>query len=241
MTAAMTVPVIETRGLNKIYGGAIAFHALHDIALRIDPGEMVAIMGTSGSGKSTLMNILGCLDRQSSGLYRLDGTDVSALGDAALARIRNHKIGFVFQNFHLLARYSALQNVELPLVYAGVPARERRERASAALTRLGLGDRLRNRPNELSGGQKQRVAIARAIVMQPSLIMADEPTGALDTRTSREIMRLFQELNRTGMTLIIVTHEPEIAACCQRIIRTSDGRIVSDEKVEQVLIGEHDG
>lgn len=229
----MSTPVIQTEALNKIYAGAVAYHALHDITFTVSAGEMVAIMGASGSGKSTLMNLLGCLDRPSSGIYRLDGVNVAELGDTALANVRNQKIGFVFQNFHLLARYSSLQNVELPLIYASVSPRERRERSVQALTLVGLADRLANRPNELSGGQKQRVAIARAMINRPALIMADEPTGALDTRTSLEIMRLFQNLHRQGLTLLIVTHEPEIAAYCQRVIRMSDGRVVEDEPIPQ--------
>lgn len=225
----MNPPVIATVGLNKIYSGAIAFHALHDIDMQIETGEMVAIMGTSGSGKSTLMNILGCLDRPTTGSYRLDGVDIAGLNDQALARIRNQKIGFVFQNFHLLSRYSSQQNVELPLVYGGVPTRERQQRAREALGLLGLGDRLSNRPNELSGGQKQRVAIARAMVNRPSLIMADEPTGALDTRTGKAVMDLFLELNQeTGVSLVIVTHDPEIAARCRRRVMMSDGHLVDD-------------
>lgn len=232
------IPVIETRLLNKVYAGAVTFHALHDIQLTIHTGEMVAIMGTSGSGKSTLMNILGCLDRQSSGEYFLDGQDVTALKDHELAHIRNQKLGFVFQNFNLLPRYSSLQNVELPLIYGDVPQRQRKQRAAEALTQVGLGDRLRNRPTELSGGQKQRVAIARALVNTPTLIMADEPTGALDTRTSLEIMRLFQALHQQGLTLLIVTHEPEIARYCTRMIRMQDGRIVEDVAVEQEVLGD---
>lgn len=234
----MSEPLIRIEGLNKVYRGAIEYHALFDLDLRIEAGEMVAIMGASGSGKSTLMNILGCLDRQSSGRYWLDGVEVSQLNDNALAAIRNSKIGFVFQNFHLLARYSSLQNVELPLVYAGLTPKARITRAREVLTSVGLADRIDNRPNELSGGQKQRVAIARAMVNRPPLIMADEPTGALDTRTSREIMRLFQNLHRQGLTLLIVTHEPDIAAYCQRIIRMLDGRIHSDERIEQVQLAE---
>ena len=236
MSAVTTPLVIETRALNKIYRGAIEYHALYDIELQVERGEMVAIMGASGSGKSTLMNILGCLDRQSSGQYHLDGVNVSQLSDVELARIRNQKLGFVFQNFHLLARYSALQNVELPLIYAGMGTRERSRRATAALASVGLADRLNNRPNELSGGQKQRVAVARAMVNEPALLMADEPTGALDSRTSRDIMRLFQALHAQGLTLLIVTHEPDIAAYCQRIIRMTDGRIVEDNRIEQALI-----
>lgn len=234
--------VIKTHDLNKIYEGAVTFHALHDINLSIAEGEMVAIMGTSGSGKSTLMNILGCLDRQSSGEYALDGHDVSQLSDAELAHIRNQKLGFVFQNFNLLPRYSALKNVELPLIYADISPRQRKAMGIRALEQVGLGDRLRNRPTELSGGQKQRVAIARALVNQPTLIMADEPTGALDTRTGIEIMRLFQALHQQGLTLLIVTHEPEIAAYCSRMIRMQDGRIVEDVPVDQIQLGaEHDG
>lgn len=238
MSEAQGTPVIETRLLNKVYAGAVTFHALHDIQLTIHTGEMVAIMGTSGSGKSTLMNILGCLDRQSSGEYLLDGQDVTALKDHELAHIRNQKLGFVFQNFNLLPRYSSLQNVELPLIYGDVPQRQRKQRAAEALTQVGLGDRLRNRPTELSGGQKQRVAIARALVNTPTLIMADEPTGALDTRTSLEIMRLFQALHQQGLTLLIVTHEPEIAQYCTRMIRMQDGRIVEDVAVEQEVLGD---
>lgn len=225
--------VISTHRLNKIYRGAIDFHALHDIELEVPEGQMLAIMGTSGSGKSTLMNILGCLDRQSSGDYILDGQKVSELKDNALAAIRNQKIGFVFQSFNLLPRYSALQNVELPLIYSALSPRERQERAQQALISVGLADRFKNRPNELSGGQKQRVAIARAVVNRPAIVMADEPTGALDTRTGDEIMALFQQLHAQGLTLLMVTHEPEIARYCQRIIRMQDGRIVSDELIPQ--------
>ncbi len=230
---AQTHCVMETRDLNKIYRGAVEFHALHDISLKVHTGEMIAIMGTSGSGKSTLMNILGCLDRQTSGAYFLDGQDVSTLKDPQLAHIRNQKLGFVFQNFNLLPRYSAQQNVELPLIYADVSPRQRKIRAEKALSQVGLGDRLKNRPTELSGGQKQRVAIARALVNTPTLIMADEPTGALDTRTGLEIMRVFQDLHAQGLTLMIVTHEPEIAHYCSRVIRMQDGRVISDETVEQ--------
>lgn len=229
-------PVIRTQRLNKIYEGAVVFHALHDIDFTVQQGEMVAIMGTSGSGKSTLMNILGCLDRQSSGSYALDGQDVSKLKDDELAHIRNQKLGFVFQNFNLLPRYSALQNVELPLIYADLSSRKRKKRATEALQQVGLGERTRNRPPELSGGQKQRVAIARALVNQPTLIMADEPTGALDTHTSVDIMRLFQNLHREGLTLLIVTHEPEVAAYCTRIIRMQDGRIIEDTPITPMEI-----
>ncbi|MGV3524653.1 MAG: ABC transporter ATP-binding protein [Candidatus Sericytochromatia bacterium] len=226
----MTEPVIRTQALNKIYKGAVAYHALHDIELEVAPGEMVALMGSSGSGKSTLMNILGCLDRPTSGQYWLDGEDVAHCSDNALAQIRNQKIGFVFQNFHLLPRYTALQNVELPLVYAKTPLRERVQRAEAVLTQVGLAERFKNRPNELSGGQKQRVAIARAMINRPAILMADEPTGALDTATSRDIMRLFQGLHDQGLTVLIVTHEPEIARYCQRVLRMQDGRFCADER-----------
>jgi putative ABC transport system ATP-binding protein len=227
-------PVIHTEKLNKVYGGAVPYHALRDIDLTIDRGEMVAIIGASGSGKSTLMNILGCLDRPTDGLYELAGKGIGTYSDDQLAEVRNHEIGFVFQSFNLLPRYSALKNVELPLIYADLSTRERTERATEALLRVGLGERLRNRPNELSGGQKQRVAIARAIVNRPAILMADEPTGALDTRTGNEIMRLFQELNDMGITLLVVTHEPDIAAMCKRVIRMQDGRIVEDRRLDQV-------
>jgi len=233
---AETEAIIRTQALNKIYQGAISYHALHDIELVVAPGEMLALMGSSGSGKSTLMNILGCLDRQSSGEYWLAGRLVSGLGDQALAKIRNQELGFVFQSFNLLPRYSALQNVELPLIYADLPTRKRRQLATEALERVGLADRLANRPNELSGGQKQRVAIARAIVNQPVLLMADEPTGALDTTTSSEIMALFQDLHREGLTLLLVTHEPEIANYCQRVLQMQDGRLISDQLIQQQIV-----
>ncbi|PIQ24971.1 macrolide ABC transporter ATP-binding protein [bacterium (Candidatus Blackallbacteria) CG17_big_fil_post_rev_8_21_14_2_50_48_46] len=236
----MSAPVIHTHLLNKIYKGAVEFHALHDINLTIMSGEMIAIMGASGSGKSTLMNIIGCLDRLSSGEYWLRGRSISEYNDNELAFIRNREIGFVFQNFNLLPRYSARKNVELPLLYSAVSNREREQRAIAALERVGLGSKLSNRPNELSGGQKQRVAIARALVNRPAMIMADEPTGALDSRTGVEIMRLFQELNRDGMTLIIVTHEADIAGYCQRVIRMQDGRIIEDTAQTQIQVDAQD-
>ena len=229
-------PVICTQRLNKIYEGAISYHALHDIDLEVQDGEMMALMGASGSGKSTLMNILGCLDRQSSGSYWLGGEEVTKFSDRELARIRNQRLGFVFQNFNLLPRYSALQNVELPLIYTDLKARERHQRATEALERVGLADRVNNRPPELSGGQKQRVAIARAMVNQPAILMADEPTGALDTTTSKEIMALFQQLHSEGLTLLIVTHEPDIAAMCQRILTMTDGRLTDDRRIEQVQV-----
>jgi putative ABC transport system ATP-binding protein len=210
--------------------GDVEVAALRGVSLTIDEGESVAIMGTSGSGKSTLMNIVGCLDRPSSGTYRLAGQDVSRLDRNALAGVRNRTIGFVFQQFHLLARTSAVENVELPLVYAGVGAAERRARAKAALERVGLGTRLDHHPSQLSGGQQQRVAIARAIVGRPRLLLADEPTGALDTATSHDVMALLQELGDEGLTVVLVTHEPEIAEFASRVITLRDGTIRSDER-----------
>jgi putative ABC transport system ATP-binding protein len=221
--------VIVTRNLQREYdmGGEIV-RALRGVDLTIRRNEYVAIMGPSGSGKSTLMNMIGCLDTPTAGEYWLNGHRVSELGDDALARIRNKEIGFVFQTFNLLPRASALHNVELPLVYAGVPAKERRERASSALDRVGLGDRKDHRPNELSGGQRQRVAIARALVNQPSILLADEPTGNLDSTTSEEIMRVFAALHAQGQTVIMVTHEPDIAAHAERVVVLRDGRVESD-------------
>ncbi|KXB97046.1 MAG: macrolide ABC transporter ATP-binding protein [Chlorobi bacterium NICIL-2] len=222
-------PLILLEGVTKDYRmGNEIVHALRGIDLSIEPNEYVAIMGPSGSGKSTLMNILGCLDWPTSGRYILDGTDVSSLDDAALARIRNQKIGFVFQTFNLLPRATALKNVELPLIYAGISADERRRRAQAALESVGLGDRLRHKPPELSGGQRQRVAIARALVTHPSIILADEPTGNLDSKTGAEIMALFERIWRQGNTVILVTHEDDIARHARRILRIRDGRIESD-------------
>ncbi len=230
--------VIKTEKLNKIYGGAVSYHALHDIDISINQGEMVAIMGTSGSGKSTLMNILGCLDRPTTGEFLLNGVKISDFSDNKLAKTRNQEIGFVFQSFNLLPRYSSQKNVELPLLYTLISAKERARRATNALGRVGLSDRLKNRPNELSGGQKQRVAIARAIVNKPSILMADEPTGALDSKTSIDIITLFQKLNQEGITVIIVTHEPEIALYCQRIIRMQDGKIIEDKPVNQNILSQ---
>ena len=221
--------VIVTRNLQRDYdmGGEVV-HALRGADLVIRKNEFVAIMGPSGSGKSTLMNLIGCLDSPTGGEYWLNGHRVSELGDDELARIRNKEIGFVFQTFNLLPRASALHNVELPLVYAGLGGRERRELASDALTRVGLGDRMQHRPNELSGGQRQRVAIARALVNHPSILLADEPTGNLDSTTSEEIMHVFSELHREGQTVIMVTHEPDIAAHAERVVVLRDGRVESD-------------
>ena len=204
--------------------------ALDGVSFAIDRGEMVAIVGSSGSGKSTLLNILGCLDTPSSGEYRLDGSDVQSLSDDERARVRNRQIGFVFQSFQLLHRATALKNVALPLVYRGVPARERERRAEQALTRVGLGHRMGHRPFQLSGGQRQRTAIARALVTQPSLLLCDEPTGNLDSATTEDIMALFHQLHAEGNTIIIVTHEPDIAERCPRSIRVLDGKVTSDQK-----------
>ena len=223
-------PLIETRRLEKHYQmGAETVRALRGVDLVIHPNEYVAIMGPSGSGKSTLMNLIGCLDTPTSGEYILNGNRVAGMDDDQLARVRNREIGFVFQTFNLLPRSTALENVELPLVYGGVGARERRERAAAALKSVELGDRLDHRPNELSGGQRQRVAIARALVTRPSIILADEPTGNLDSRTSEEIMTLFERLHAEGQTVIMVTHEPDIAAHAHRVVTLRDGVISSDE------------
>lgn len=221
---------IRLADITKSYHmGDQVVHALAGVTINITTGEFTAIMGPSGSGKSTLMNILGCLDRPTSGSYLLDGQEVAKLGDDELAITRNRKIGFVFQNFNLLPRMSALQNVALPLVYAGVEKRTRFEQASRALTMVGLEHRLHHRPNELSGGQRQRVAIARALVNDPTIIMADEPTGNLDTKSGNEIMSIFSELNKQGRTIILVTHEPDIAAAARRVIHVRDGLVVRDE------------
>ena len=221
--------IIRLEDICRIYRvGSQEVRALDGVSLSVYKNEYVAIMGPSGSGKSTLMNILGCLDSPDSGRYILNGTDVSEMDDGELADVRNREIGFVFQSFNLLPRYNALENVALPMVYAGVPAGERREKAAQALRSVGLEDRMDHRPNELSGGQRQRVALARALINSPSIILADEPTGNLDTHTSVEIMRLFDEIYRNGNTVIVVTHEEDIAAYAHRVIRLRDGRIESD-------------
>ena len=228
--------VIVTRGLKREYdmGGEIV-RALRGVDLAVRRNEYVAIMGPSGSGKSTLMNLIGCLDTPNAGEYWLNGTLVSRMSDDELARVRNREIGFVFQTFNLLPRATALHNVELPLVYAGVPSDERRRRATEALERVQLGDRIHHKPNELSGGQRQRVAIARALVNRPSILLADEPTGNLDSQTSEEIMRVFETLSTSGQTVIMVTHEQDIAAHARRVVVLRDGLIASDERRERFL------
>jgi putative ABC transport system ATP-binding protein len=227
--AAGTKPVICVQKLSKYYTmGRSVVPALRTVSMEVARGDFVAIMGPSGSGKSTLMNLLGCLDRPTSGIYLLDGVAVNQLSTNELATIRNQKIGFVFQGFHLLARMSALENVELPLVYAGLPTAERRHRAQLALSMVGLGARASHRPTELSGGQQQRVAIARALVTRPALILADEPTGNLDSRTGLEIMLILQGLNQRGITIVLVTHDTTIASYCRRQIRFRDGRLIED-------------
>ncbi|MCZ8122947.1 MAG: ABC transporter ATP-binding protein [Magnetospirillum sp.] len=221
--------LVETRNLRRVYAlGGESVVALDDVSLSIEAGEFVAIMGPSGSGKSTFMNAIGCLDRPNAGTYALDGERVDALSTDELAAVRNRKLGFVFQQFNLLDKIDACANVELPMVYAGLRAGDRRPRARAALARVGLADRVHHRPTQLSGGQQQRVAIARALVNSPKLLLADEPTGALDSRTSLDIMALFQKLNAEGVTVAVVTHEPEIAAFAGRVVRFRDGRVVDD-------------
>jgi putative ABC transport system ATP-binding protein len=224
----MSAAVAQLEGVCKVYGsGEMAVKALDQLNLTVNRGDYLAVMGASGSGKSTAMNILGCLDRPSSGSYRLNDTPVEELSDDQLADLRNRDLGFVFQQFHLLPQLSALDNVMLPMVYAGVPAAERQQRARAALERVGLGERLNNKPNQLSGGQQQRVAIARAIINQPALLLADEPTGALDSQTTAEVLDIFDALHRGGMTVVMVTHEDDVAARAEKIVRFRDGRIVS--------------
>ncbi|HSM92394.1 MAG TPA: ABC transporter ATP-binding protein [Anaeromyxobacteraceae bacterium] len=227
----MAEPLISVDRVVKTYVmGDVRVEALRGVSLRIDEGEFVAVMGASGSGKSTLMNLLGCLDRPTAGQYRLDGHDVAALDANALAALRNRTLGFVFQNFNLLSRTTALENVELPLLYAGVPARERHRRATEALARVGLGERAGHHPNQMSGGQQQRVAIARALVGRPRLVLADEPTGNLDSQTSVEVMRILSELRAEGITIVLVTHEQDIAGWADRVITMRDGTVRTDER-----------
>lgn len=229
--------MLEMRNLLKVYQiGDIEVRALDGVSLTVEEGEMVAIMGPSGSGKSTMMNIMGCLDQPNSGSYKVFGREVAGIDEREQARLRNREIGFVFQSFNLLPKLNALQNVELPLIYAGVGPKERYEIARQALIKTGLENRLHHKPKELSGGQQQRVAIARALVNKPRLILADEPTGNLDSHSSVEIMAIFQELNRQGITVVLVTHENDIAAYTKRIVRFLDGKIVLDQKIEQNVI-----
>ncbi|HZI10597.1 MAG TPA: ABC transporter ATP-binding protein [Myxococcus sp.] len=230
--------LIQVENITRVFHvGGEEVRALRGVTFGISRGEWVAIIGQSGSGKSTMMNVLGCLDTPTSGRYMLNGKDVSRMSDDELAVIRNVEIGFIFQTFQLLPRETALANVELPLVYRGMPARERRERARAALDKVGLTHRTHHKPNELSGGQRQRVAIARALVSEPSMLLADEPTGNLDSATGEEIVRLFEQLHTAGHTLVLVTHEPKLAARCPRAIRLSDGEIVADGPGREVALG----
>jgi putative ABC transport system ATP-binding protein len=232
--------MINIKNLTKIYRiGPIEVRALEDVSLRIAAGEMISIMGPSGSGKSTMMNIIGCLDLPTSGSYELFGQEIARMDERDLACLRNRKLGFVFQSFNLLPKLTAVQNVELPLIYAGIATKERHERAIKALTMVGLEERVHHKPKELSGGQQQRVAIARALVNQPRLLLADEPTGNLDSHSSVEIMGIFQDLNRQGITVVLVTHEDDIAAFTKRIVRFRDGRITSDQITNQNII-EHE-
>jgi putative ABC transport system ATP-binding protein len=234
-SATQNIPTIRLDGVHKTYDlGEIHVHALRGVSMEIHPGEFVAVMGSSGSGKSTLMNIVGCLDKSTRGHYFLDGKDVSVLTKTELAKIRSRKIGFVFQQFNLLSRTSALENVELPTIYAGIPIEERERRAEAALKRVGLADRSGHFPSQLSGGQQQRVAIARALVNSPSLLLADEPTGNLDSRTSIEIMDILQQLNEAnGLTVVIVTHEPDIAQYAKRALEFRDGKMIKDVLIQR--------
>lgn len=229
--------MLEVKNIVKIYRtGEVEFTALKNISLKVERGEFTAIMGHSGSGKSTFMNILGCLDRMDEGSYILNGKNVSELDERELAFFRNKELGFVFQSFNLIPRMTILENVELPMLYAGVPAKARRERAISALNKVGLGDRMKHLPNEISGGQKQRAAIARSIVNGPSVIMADEPTGNLDTKSSLDIMKIFQDLNNEGATVLMVTHEKDIAQHTKRIVHFRDGEIIADNLVEDRII-----
>jgi putative ABC transport system ATP-binding protein len=230
-TASFVEPIIEIRDVIKRYGvGEAAIFALAGVSMTISPGEYVAIMGPSGSGKSTLMNILGALDEVTSGDYLLDGINISQLGERELSIVRGRKIGFVFQSFNLIPRMNALSNVELPLAYQGLKSKERRIRALKALELVGLSDRLKHEPNELSGGQQQRVAVARALVTRPSLLLADEPTGALDSKSTSDLLDLFDQVNRAGRTVVVITHEAEVAARAKRVVSMRDGKIISDER-----------
>ncbi len=236
--ADASAPLLELDGVSRRYKmGSEIIHALREVSFKVHRGEYVAIIGTSGSGKSTLLNLLGCLDTPTEGAYRLRGRDVRGLDDDALSDLRNREIGFIFQTFQLLPRTTALENVELPLVYRGMGRSKRREQARRALERVGLGKRMNHRPNELSGGQRQRVAIARALCAEPTILLADEPTGNLDSTTGRDILGLFEQLHAAGNTIILVTHEPTIAARCPRAIRLSDGQIVHDGPGAQVAAG----
>ena len=229
--------MIQIEKMNKIYkDGKMELQALFDVDLKVNPGEFVSIMGTSGSGKTTFLSILGCLDQATEGTYILDGVNVSEMHDKDFSKLRNEKIGFVFQAFNLLPKLTILENVEIPLMYGGVKPKERRERATEALEKVGLGHRLKHKPNEISGGQKQRVAIARALVNNPAILFADEPTGNLDSKSSVEIMKIFQQLNDEGATIVMVTHEPEIAAYTKRKVVFRDGRIIADEKLDQIKL-----
>jgi len=233
----VSAALLSLSGISRVYRvGSEAVRALDAVSFEVRRGEWLAVVGQSGSGKSTLMNVLGCLDTPTAGTYRINGSDVRGLSDDALADLRNREIGFVFQTFQLLPRSTALANVELPLVYRGLPRHERRARAEGALQAVGLADRMHHRPNELSGGQRQRVAIARALVGEPSLLLADEPTGNLDSATGDEIVRLFAELHGRGHTILLVTHEPRLAARCPRAIRLSDGRVVADGAGREVAL-----
>jgi putative ABC transport system ATP-binding protein len=226
-------PVLDIRNVTKIYGqGETEVHALRGVSMTVERGDFVAIMGSSGSGKSTLMNIVGCLDIPSTGQYLLDGVDVSRLSDRQLALVRNRRIGFVFQAFNLIARTTAMANVELPLAYAGVKAAERRRRARLALAMVGLADREDHEPNQLSGGQQQRVAVARALVTAPALLLADEPTGNLDSQSTNDVLAVFDRLSHSGRTIVLITHEPDVAERAKRLIRLVDGRIVQDERMK---------